>query len=101
MRVLLVDPTADLLPSLQPTLLSIEGVELYCAPDGTTAIEHARILGGVDALITEVFIPGIDGFSVRDAIQRQTPALFTLFLTRHDLGAYASSVRGTPCFRSR
>jgi CheY-like chemotaxis protein len=96
MRVLLVDPIADLLPALQSTLLSIEGVELYCAPDGMTAIQHASLLGGVDVLMTEVFIPGVDGFSVRDAVQKQSPTLLTLFLTRHDLGAYAASVRGTP-----
>lgn len=96
MRVLLVDPVADLLPALQATLLAMQGVELYCAPDGTTAIQHAVLLGGVDVLITEVFLPGIDGFAVRDEIQAQTPSLLTVFLTRHDLRAYADAVRGTP-----
>ena len=96
MRVLLVDPIADLLPSLQATLLSMHGMELYCAPDGATAIQHAGLLGGIDALITEVFLPGIDGFSVRDELQIQTPSLLTVFLTRHDLRAYAEALRGTP-----
>lgn len=96
MRVLLVDPVADLLPALQAALLAMQGVELYCAPDGTTAIQHAVLLGGVDVLITEVFLPGIDGFAVRDEIQAQTPSLLTVFLTRHDLRAYADAVRGTP-----
>ena len=96
MRVLLVDPVADLLPALQSTLLSIQGMELYCAPDGTTAIQHANLLGGVDVLITEVFLPGVDGFSVRDELQARYPSLLTLFLTRHNLGAYSDAIRQTP-----
>ena len=55
MRVLLVDKEADLLPALQETLLSVEGLELYCAPDGPTALQHATLLNGVDVLLTEVF----------------------------------------------
>ena len=96
MRVLLVDPVADLLPALQSTLLSIQGMELYCAPDGTTAIQHVNLLGGVDVLITEVFLPGVDGFSVRDELQTRYPSLLTLFLTRHNLGAYSDAIRQTP-----
>ncbi len=96
MRVLLVDPAADLLPALQPSLLSVPGLELYCAPDGSTAIHHAELLGGVDVLVTEVFLPGVDGISVRDKLTLLTPALHSVFLTRHDLGAYAEAIRDTP-----
>ena len=96
MRVLLVDPEGDLLPGLQGPLLGVPGVELYCAPDGTTAIQHATFLGGVDILLTEVFLQGLDGFALRDTLRLSIPALRTIFLTRHDLGTYAEAVQDTP-----
>ncbi len=94
MRVLLVDKEADLLPALQETLLSIEGLELYCAPDGPTALQHATLLNGVDVLLTEVFLPGVDGVALRDAVQPLKPSMRTVFLTRHDLGAHVEALRG-------
>jgi hypothetical protein len=96
MRVLLVDPEGDLLPGLQGPLLGVPGVELYCAPDGATAIQHAGFLGGVDVLLTEVFLEGLDGFALRDTLQNSIPALRTIFLTRHDLSAYESAIQKTP-----
>jgi CheY-like chemotaxis protein len=98
MRVLLVDPIADLLPSIQPAIFSMPELELYCAPDGPTAIQHAGLLGGVDVLITEVFLPGADGLSVQTALREATPSLITVFLTRHGLGSYAEAVGDTPVF---
>lgn len=99
MRILLVDPEGDLLPGLQGPLLGVPGVELYCAPDGTTAIQHAGFLGGVDILLTEVFLQGLDGFALRDTLRGSTPGLRTIFLTRHDLGAYAEALQDTPVLR--
>jgi hypothetical protein len=99
MRVLLVDPEGDLLPGLQGPLLGLPGVELYCAPDGPTAIQHAGFLGGVDILLTEVFLQGLDGFALRDTLGGSNPTLRTIFLTRHDLGAHAAQVRDTPVLR--
>jgi hypothetical protein len=99
MRVLLVDPEGDLLPGLQGALLGVPGVELYCAPDGATAVQHASFLGGVDVLITEVFLQGLDGFALRDTLQTATPDLRTIFLARHDLSAYAEAIRDTPVLR--
>lgn len=98
MRVLLVDPSADLLPSIQPAIFSMPELELYCAPDGTTAIQHARLLGGVDVLITEIFLAGADGLSIRASLEEITPSLTTVFLTRHALGSYAEAVGTTPVF---
>lgn len=98
MRVLLVDPSADLLPSIQPAIFSMPELELYCAPDGTTAIQHAHLLGGVDVLVTEIFLPGADGLSIQTALKEITPSLVTVFLTRHGLGSYAEAVGTTPVF---
>lgn len=99
MRVLLVDPEGDLLPGLQGPLLAISGVELYCAPDGATAVQHAGFLGGVELLITEVFLQGLDGIALRDKLLASTPHLRTIFLTRHDLSAHSGALQDTPVLR--
>ncbi|NBV85831.1 MAG: response regulator [Verrucomicrobia bacterium] len=96
MRVLLVDKEADLLPALQGALLSIEGLELYCAPDGPTALQHASLLNGVDVLLTEVFQPGVDGVALRDDLQRIRPLMKTIFLTRHRIDTQHNALQGHP-----
>ena len=53
MRVLLVDSDSTLLTSVQAALAAIEGLEIYCAPDASTALQHAHALGGVDLLLTD------------------------------------------------
>lgn len=95
MKVLLVDPVADLLPSLQNALLSVNGLELYCAPDGATAVQHSKLLGGVDLLITEITAPDVDGLSLSAELRRSLPGLKTVFLTRKIPGAHAATPRGS------
>ena len=95
MKVLLVDPVADLLPSLQNALLSVNGLELYCAPDGATAVQHSMLLGGVDLLITEITAPDVDGLSLSAELRRSLPRLKTVFLTRKIPGAHAATPRGS------
>ncbi|MEI6872678.1 MAG: SUMF1/EgtB/PvdO family nonheme iron enzyme, partial [Verrucomicrobiota bacterium] len=96
MRVLLVDKEADLLPALQGSLLAVDGLELYCAPDGPTALQHATLLNGVDVLLTEVFQPGVDGVALRDDLQRIKPLMRTIFFTRHKLGPQSDALKGYP-----
>ncbi len=96
MRVLLVDKEADLLPALQGSLLAVEGLELYCAPDGPTALQHATLLNGVDVLLTEVFQPNVDGVALRDDLQRIRPLMHTIFFTRHKLSLQSNALQGHP-----
>lgn len=92
MRVLLVDPKSTLFPELQIPLQSLQGIEIYCAPDGGTALEHARALGSIDVLITEPFLQGLDGFSLQLEIKAFHPDLRTVFLSKNDLSAYAHAL---------
>ncbi len=96
MRVLLVDPEADLLPALQATLLAVPGLDLYCAPDGATAIQHAQFLGGIDVLLTEIFLEGVDGIVLRETLEQMRPDLRTVYLTRQDPGPYANFTGNAP-----
>lgn len=89
MRVLLVDPDSSLLPAVQAVLPSIPDLHLYCAPDASTAIQHAQTLGGIEVLLTEVFMTDLDGFQLRDTIRAFSPQLNTVYLTKYDLSAYA------------
>ena len=89
MRVLLVDPDSSLLTALQAVLPSIPHLQLYCAPDASTAIQHAHALGGIELLLTEVFMTDLDGFQLRDTIRAFSPQLNTIYITKYDLNGYA------------
>ena len=96
MRVLLVDPDSTLLPAVQAALAAIGGLEVYCAPDASTALQHAHALGGVDVLLTDAFLPDSDGFQLRNAIAALAPQLGTVYLTKYDLSEYSEYVGGCP-----
>jgi formylglycine-generating enzyme required for sulfatase activity/CheY-like chemotaxis protein len=94
MRILLVDPSSNLLPLIQAPLQSLEGLEFYCAPDGAAALEQARALGAIDALISDPFAEGLDGFHLQSEIRDFNPKLQTLFLTNADLSSHAHALDG-------
>jgi formylglycine-generating enzyme required for sulfatase activity len=89
MRVLLVDPDSSLLPAVQAVLPSIPHIQLYCAPDATTAVQHAQTLGGIELLLSEAFMTDLDGFQLRDTIRAFSPQLNTIYITQYDLSGYA------------
>ncbi len=94
MKVLLVDPDSTLLPEVQAGLGIQPGLDIYCAPDAETAIQHAQALGGVDVLLTEAFLPGMDGFTLHATLLQAQSALRTLFLTVYDLSSYTHALNG-------
>jgi formylglycine-generating enzyme required for sulfatase activity/CheY-like chemotaxis protein len=100
MRVLLVDPDSTLLPTVQAALAAIEGLEVYCAPDASTALQHAQALGRVDMLLTDAFLPDSDGFQLRNAIAAIAPQLGTVYLTKYDLSGYSEYLGGCPVVAS-
>jgi hypothetical protein len=42
---------------------------------------------------------GLDGFALRDKLRTYTPSIRTIFLTRHDLGAYTEALQGAHVLR--
>jgi CheY-like chemotaxis protein len=50
-------------------LLRLEGFEVSCARDGAAGLENAQT-AHVDAVVLDVMLPGMDGFSVCRALRR-------------------------------
>ena len=60
--------------------LQREGYEVAVAADGFVALEHVRA-GGVDLLVLDLGLPGMDGLEVCRRIRLETPDLPVLMLT--------------------
>jgi CheY-like chemotaxis protein len=71
MKVLVVDDNADMRDALQLLLAQI-GYEVEGAADGLQAIEIQRARPA-QVLITDIFMPGKDGFETIEAFRREWP----------------------------
>src|ERR1700676_3427301 len=71
--VLVVDDDHDVRASCADVLRSA-GYEVVEAEDGVTALEHLR-LGHVGAVLLDVYMPGMDGLSLLDEIDRFPPVV--------------------------
>lgn len=60
------------------------------------AVEWVNQNGKVDVLVAEVMLKPADGFTLREALLPQMPKMKTVFLSAHDLSAYASRMEGCP-----
>jgi DNA-binding NtrC family response regulator len=78
-RVLVVDDDAGMLLSLRG-LLASHGQEAIVARSGPEALEH---LDGVDAVITDFAMPGMDGVQLVRAIRERDDSLPVIVLTAH------------------
>ena len=82
LRALVVDDEPDLAMVLSSTL-RIDGWDVRTAPNGTAAIELGRTFVP-DAVVLDVMLPDVDGFSVMRRLREQHPAVCVLFLTARD-----------------
>jgi DNA-binding NtrC family response regulator len=78
-RVLVVDDDSGMLLSLKGLLLS-QGEETVVASTGQEALER---LEGVDAVITDFAMPGMDGLQLVQAIHDRDETLPVILLTAH------------------
>ena len=78
MHILLVDDDAELC-SLLTEFLQREGFSVECAHDGPAGLEKA-MHPGVDLVVLDVMLPGIDGFEILKQL-RQTSKVPVLMLT--------------------
>ena len=79
MRVLLVEDERALSSAIVKMLRAqhFEADPVYTGPDG---LDYARA-GGYDAIILDVMLPGMDGFSVLETLRREKIATPVLMLT--------------------
>ncbi len=89
MRVLLIEDEADLLASLARALRD-EDYAVDTATDGQEGLNKA-MMWSYDAIVLDVMLPGLDGWTVLDRLRRQR-ATPVLMLTARD--AAADRVRG-------
>ena len=78
-RVLVVDDDSGMLLSLRG-LLASHGQEAVIARSGQEALDH---LDGVDAVITDFAMPGMDGVQLVQAIHDRDESLPVILLTAH------------------
>jgi len=72
-RILIVDDEPAILESLA-TLLADEGYPVQTAPDGRVALELVAS-SPPDLLITDVLMPGLDGWALLAQVRERTPDL--------------------------
>ena len=80
-------------PSLKRVLvyqLEQEGYRVANAASGAEAVEAIRA-GGVDLLITDVMMPGMDGLELVDRVRASAPDVVPIVITAH--GDIATAVR--------
>jgi two-component system, NarL family, nitrate/nitrite response regulator NarL len=83
-RILLVDDHAILLDGIRNLLDKEEGVEVVgVAEDGERAL-HFLKSNKVDLVITDFNMPGMDGLSLVNTVQRIFPDVKTIVLSMHD-----------------
>src|SRR6266446_8879435 len=78
-RLLVVDDDSGMLLSLRG-LLASHGQEAVIARSGQEALDH---LDGVDAVITDFAMPGMDGVQLVRAIHERDDSLPVIVLTAH------------------
>ncbi len=67
MRLLVIDDDVELC-SLLSEFLQREGFQVDCENEGRRGLEHA-LQGGVDLVILDVMLPGLDGFEILKRIR--------------------------------
>ena len=92
MKILLVDDDVGIIQVLLPALKSMNGTQARAAITGAEAMESAGHWGGVDLLITDVFMSPMNGFTLRNKLRQSYPAMRTLFLSGYDMSSYAEHV---------
>lgn len=95
--VAVVDDDPTVLDSLEE-LLESAGYAVRCFASARDLIESG--LSGLDILITDIGMPGMDGFELRDMVRRERPDLPVFLVTgRHELADPARSKGISGLFR--
>jgi len=94
MKILLVDDDTSIIQALLPVLRDQGGHEVRVATTGQKALEHADAWGGFDAMVADVVMDPMDGFTLRDAVREKFPTVQTIFITGYDLSDYAAQTEG-------
>ena len=90
-RVLIVDDEKNIVSSLQE-ILNDEGYEIVTAEDGLDALEMIQS-EPPDLVLLDIWIPGMDGIEVLQAIKTYHPEIEVLVMSGH--GTIDTAVKAT------
>jgi two-component system cell cycle sensor histidine kinase/response regulator CckA len=82
-HVLLVDDEPLLLKSVERMLLS-RGLPVLLAFDGPGALREAARVPELALLVTDIRLPGMDGFELAERLRKRLPRLKVLFMSGFD-----------------
>ena len=95
--VAVVDDDPRLLESLEDLLESAGYVARSFSSAGSLL---ASGLSGIDVLVTDIGMPGMDGFELRDVVKKARPELPVFLITgRHEIADQHRAQGITRCFR--
>lgn len=97
-RVLIVDDDAHVLFVLQQALARLGEIEVLLASNGYDALQ-AVFEGGLDLLITDIRLPGLDGFELTRALRARGKAVPVIWISAHDDPETGALVRELGVYR--
>lgn len=92
MKTLVVDRDPAAARQLAEALASAGIGEVFSAGNAEEAVLRINELGGVDVLVTDIFLEGVDGITLSESARAQLPELRTVFLSEHDVSAHADRI---------
>jgi CheY-like chemotaxis protein len=96
MKILVVDEEPGVAETLARGLLDAGCGECFSAASARDGVEIVNREGGIDVLVTSVFMDDIDGFTLHETLREHLPDLRVIFTSAYDLAEHAGRVGGWP-----
>ncbi len=96
MKILIVDDEPEVASRLADGVGRAGIGECFFAASAEEAIAIVNREQGVDLLVTEVFMDGVDGLTLNEALRESLPNLRTIFVSEFDLGESSERVGDSP-----
>jgi CheY-like chemotaxis protein len=96
MKILIVDDDPGAAERLAAEVAAAGFGPAFAATSAEEAAQVVNAERGIDVLATQVFLEGIDGFTLAESIRDQLPDLRTIFLSEYDLSEHAGRVGDSP-----
>lgn len=82
--VILVVDDETLVVNIARAVLERDGYVILTAENGEEALELSRQFpGSIDAVVTDIVMPGIDGVELRDRLVMERPGIKVLLMSAH------------------
>jgi CheY-like chemotaxis protein len=92
--VLVVDDDHPLL-EMASRILTGAGFDVVAARNGSEALDTARSMDRIDLLFTDIFMPGLSGLELTEALGKERPTVPVLFTTGQSTDEVQAAVQAT------